>query len=480
MAQWNPIKYKTKKILRQYGDGINAYLPPLDIGESELTDSLNCSDDDYPSIAVRNDRQILELPATSEENALGVRQDTYLHVLDGSHWLYSAITSTAYTQLSSAIPANAKSKFVEFNTEAFRYTILAFSSGSSSVNKAYDGTTTLVALTSNAPHSNLYTAYKFRVFGIDDNKRTLRFSALGSVTDWITSLDAGSIDLTNVPGDVTAITTFNDHICIWTDRSMWELYGNSPTNYEVTQVSNDIGCATNFSYIECKGILYFMDRNGIYSYSGGMPIKISDKVDKWVKNLTNYTNISAGVKGDKIYFSVCYGSSTQNLMLVYDAYKQKWFIEDSNFVHMVNISGKLYAISNTGKIYNLDYGTRTGYDTYSSGGSSAITWAFETKAYNDRELDKAQALTELWVNHEGTTSATMTIGYTTNVNSTTYTDFVATSDFTHSTQPLKEQINIKSTDFENAEVYKLKFSGTGYKKIHGVQLNNISYGGGGR
>lgn len=477
MALWKPVNYKTKKVYRQYGDGINTYLPAFDIGESELTDSLNMCADDYPAIRTRNDRNVLELPATTDEYGIGQRQDTYIHVMDGANWMYALPSAAAWEVLSSTLPKNTGVKFVEYNTENYRYTILAYSCKAGEINYACDGSTTLVSLTSDAPHSKLYTAYKFRVFGIDANGRTLRFSALGDLTDWITSLDAGSIDLTNIPSNVTAITTFNDHIAIWTERSMHELYGNSPTNYEIIQVSDDVGCATNFAYVECKGVLYFMDRNGIYQYTGGMPTKISDKVDKYIKGLNNYTLISAGVNGDKIYFSVCYGSATQNRVLVYDTYKQKWFIEDGNFTHFTNVGGALYALSSTGKIYNCYTTGKTGYDTFTTGGSTEITYSFETKAYNDYRLDNESGVDMMWLNHEGTTVATLNIGYTTDSNSTTFTNFVASTDLTHSTEPVKEQITLPSTVFANVEWYKLQCAGTGHKKLNGLQLDTISYGG---
>ena len=60
----------------------------------------------------------------------------------------------------------------------------------------------------------MYTAHKYRLYGIESDKRTLTYSTQGDITDWTTSLDAGSIDVTNAQGDITAIRTFQDHVIV--------------------------------------------------------------------------------------------------------------------------------------------------------------------------------------------------------------------------------------------------------------------------
>jgi hypothetical protein len=474
MAQWNPMRYKSKKINRQYGDGINTFLPPFDIKESELTDSLNMCSDDYPAIKTRNDRTVTTLPALAgNKNAIGQRNSSTIHVLDGTHWYYANTNSTAWTQLSSSI-GDREGMFVEFNTEATRYTILANAATTGQINQAYDGTTTLVSLTSNAPHSALYTVHKYRVYGIEENGRTLKHSAQGSITNWITSLDAGAIDLTNAKGPATAITTYADHVIVWTDNSMHELYGSNPYNHELIDLTNDVGCVNNKAKIECRGRLYWMDYNGIYLYAGGFPKLISDKVKKWINGIdwTVKSKIWAGTKGDKIYFGIPYKSTAINLLIVYDTYKDKWFTQDGNWVNGVTISDVFYGLNNDGRIWNMESTSATGNDN-----STAITWNFETKAYNDFALDSNIGVRDMWVVHSGSTSATMAIGYSTQVNSTSFTTLVNSTDYTHATEPTKEQTIIPLDKLQNAEWYRLKFSGAGHKSIQAVQLNTLSYGG---
>jgi hypothetical protein len=468
---WNPVKYKEKKVNRQYGDGVNSYLPPMSVKESELTDSLNMSGDDWPEIRTRNDRTVLNLPAFSSTlNAFGQRNNQHIHVLDGPDWKYALPGSTAWINISTAM-ANSDGVFLEFNTEAARYTILA-NADTTEINQAYDGTTTLVSLTSDAPHTDLYTVHKYRLYAIDG--RTLKHSAQGSITDWITSLDAGTIDLTNAKGPGKAIRTYADHVIVWTENSMHELWGTEPLNYSLVDVSNEIGCVDKRAHVECNGKLYWMDYKGIYLYTGGIPQLISDKVKKWIDGI-NWTYkylICAGSKGNKVRFAIPYKSTAVNMILVYDTVKGIWSIEDGDWTAFENVSGTLYGLNSDGRIWNMESTYLTGKDN-----STAIPWNIETKAYNDFALDSQTGIKDMWTVYSGTTDATMAINYTTNVYSTTYSSLVPSSDITFSAEPTKQQTLIPLNKLQNVDWYKLQFKGTGFARLHGVQLNTLTYGG---
>ena len=168
MAMWRPLNYKSKKVVRQYGDGVNTFAPPMSINESELTDVLNMCADDYPDIRTRNDRVVESTGYASSTalNAFGQRNNESIHILDGAVWKYRLPASTAWTTISSTL-LNQTGKFVEFNTQAYRFTVLANGSYAGQKTFAFDGSTTLVDMTTNAPHSNLYTAHRYRVFGVE-------------------------------------------------------------------------------------------------------------------------------------------------------------------------------------------------------------------------------------------------------------------------------------------------------------------------
>jgi hypothetical protein len=459
---WN-VRYKSKQVISQFGQGVNTFLPAFEIGESELADASNVCSDNSPAIETRNDRSVLTLSLSSNQNALGQRDNSYLHVLDGPEWKCALPTSTAWTTLSTSI-TNGKGCFNEFNTEVARYTILA----TTGQPYAYDGTTTLVSLTSDAPKSNLYTVHSYRMYAIGEDGRTIKHSALGSITDWVTALDAGSIQLTNAKGGASAITTFANHVIVWTDNSMHELYGFEPNDYELIDISNDIGCVNRLSVQEVKGKLYWLDYSGIYQYTGGQPTKISQKAQKWIDGINwTYKNlISMGSHGSKLYIGIPYQSTSINKIIVFDTEKNTWFADDGSFVNFMNVSDTLYGQNSDGRIWDMESTGVTGSDN-----STAIPWSFETKAFQDGSIQGNKTLHDLWLVYKGSTNATLDIGYTTSLDSITFTDLVSSTDLTFDGNGQKYNKMVPLSALQNVDWYRLKFEGIGHVRVNYLQKN---------
>lgn len=479
MPLWNEIQYRKTMVSVAFGKGINAYNDQLDLANDELTDSLNMCADDFPMIRTRNDRVILSLPQSTQTIwGMGHRANNQIHILNGNTWQYGVTTGNTWTELTTAITAGHYASFVEFNTQSTKFTILAYSSGAV-YNSYWDGTAVSTFADTNSPRSNLYTAHRYRLYGVDADGRTLRYTAQGSITDWTTAGDAGYIDITNAKGKITAITTYADHPILWTDNSMHELYGTGPDNYELVDISNIIGCCSRFAYAECDGKLFWMDYNGIYVYTGGLPSQVAYKASGIIEGINwDYKHlIRGGAVGDKIYFAVPYKNTVNNRIIVIDVIEGKGQathtinLEDGNWKGFTNNFEDLYGIENNGYIYNMHSTAKTGYDN-----STAITWSMETRPISD-EIIVESAVRDIWVQHSGTTLATMELGYTTDSNSTTYTQLAASSDFTHTDYTIRKQLYPTSTQLQGMPFMKFQLKGTGQKKVSGMQINIISYGG---
>ena len=479
MPLWDEIQYKKTMLSVAFGKGINSYNDPLDLANDELTDSLNMCADDFPMIRTRNDRALTTLPKTTGvTRGIGARNNTHIHILDSSSWKYGAATDAAWTLITDAIDTTGYASFVEFNTQSTKFTICAFSTGVV-YNGYWDGTAYSTFADANAPRSNLYTAHRYRVYGVDADGRTLRYSAQGTITDWTLAGDAGYIDITNAVGPIKAITTYADHPILWTDNSMHELYGTGPDNFELVNISHKIGCVSRFAYCECDNKLFWLDYNGIYVYTGGLPSQIAYKASGLIAGINwNYKHlIRAGTVGDKAYFAVPYKSTVNNRIIVIDVIEGKGRdthtinLEDGNWQGFVNTGENLFGIEANGYIYNMHSTAKTGIDN-----STAITWSMETRPITD-ELIVESAVKDIWVQHSGTTNATMEIGFTTNSNSTTYTQLAASADFTHTDYDIRKQLFPTSTQLQGMPFMKFQIKGTGQKKVSGLQINLISYGG---
>jgi len=457
MAFWKGVTSEIKPIINTFGDGVNTALTPFEIKDSELTDCLNMCADDYPAIRTRNDRVLVNV--TAIPNGIGKRNNSEIHVVDGNTWKYST-GSTTWNELTTTLTSTG-AKFGEFATGTARYTIMM--NGNQA--KYWDGASSALNIDSTGiVYSKLFTIHKGHIFILKDNY--VKFNALNLINDWTATGDVGSgtIILTNSVGAGTAITTYNDHVIIWSGNSMHELYGSDPLNYELKDITNDVGCCADRSVQEVKGKLYWMDYTGVYLYTGGLPRKVSDPVKKWIDGINPaYASLCcAGVKDEKYYLSIPYKSTANNLVLVFDTYKGVWTIEDGTFIDFENISDTLYGLSSSGTIDNMNSTGITGIDN-----STAITWSMDTKAYNDSAAANKKSISRMFLTYEGTTKATIAIGCSTNVNTTTFSTIIQST--IASTEPSLVKYNIPTSDLYDVNWYRLRFSGTGHIKIHNLQ-----------
>lgn len=482
MPLWRDINHKKIQLSVAFAKGINAYNDPMDLDNDELTDSLNMCADDFPMIRTRNDRRATTLPQSTQVLwGMGGRANNQLHVLNGNTWQYAASTAATWTNVTTEITAPARPSFVEFNTQTAKYTILAYSTGVV-YNSYWDGTTYSTFADTNCPRSNLFTGHRYRLYGVDNDGRTLRYSAQGTITDWTLANDAGYLDITEGVGKITAITTYADHPILWTDNSMHELYGTGPDNYELVNISNKIGCISRFAFAESDGKLFWMDYNGVYLYTGGLPRQIAYKAAGIIEGINwDYKHlITGGAKGGKVYFAIPYKSTANNRILVIDIIEEKKGntytinLEDGNWNTFVNENEEIFGLNSDGYVYNMHSTHKLGYDGATTDAAD-ITWSMETRPITD-ELHVESAVRDIWLQHSGSTRATMTFSYTTDSNSTTYTQMAASSDFVHTDYNIRKRILPTSTQLQGMSFMKFQLAGTGQKKISGLQISLISYG----
>jgi hypothetical protein len=309
------------------------------------------------------------------------------------------------------------------------------------------------------PFTKIFTVGKNRIFACKG--ATIFYCARYSINDWTTPNDAGSIVLGKSKGDLTGASAYNDKVIFFTQYSMHELFGTSPANYEIVDVEGEIGCVANKSIVKANKRLYWAWIDGIYEYNGGTPVKISKKVYEYFKLITSgyQSLIVAGSRGDYIYFAIPYnGSTTNNLLLVYDTSIQKWFVDTGNFVDFVTIGNSVYGLDSTGGIQNMR-NTNTGKDN-----GTAISWEFITKPFITGTGQTAETVWDMSLLYKASTSATINVSYSTHATdnaSTSFNAIAATTDFTlDGTQHTKRLIP-PSTSLQNEPFYRLRFNGTG-------------------
>jgi hypothetical protein len=318
---------------------------------------------------------------------------------------------------------------------------------------------------SGSPDTRLYTVHKNRMYGALG--AVLYFSALGNFNDWTTANDAGQIVIANAKGDATAITTFNDHIIVWTEHSMHELWGTGPPNYSLTDIELNKGCISHRSVCECDGRLYWMAHDGVREYKGASSRLVSGKMQTYIDNInkTYMSKITAGSIDEYLYIAIPHGTSatTNNLLLVYDTDKELWFVESGNFVEFTNIGESLYAVDKDGTIWKM----RTGTDD----GGTPISWEIVTKAFKDGSLRGRKTLSDLYMAvNRSTGSTSFGVGYSTNVENNDSTSFTAIANSINASSNVTfDRVQLPATQLQNVNTYRLRLAGTGPATVHEIE-----------
>ena len=135
----------------------------------------------------------------------------------------------------------------------------------------------------------------------------------------------------------------NDSITMMTNIGNVMMIANKSTiaswnDYTLENFDMEVGCASRTGFVKSMGTLYFLDYNGIYSTTGGIPQLVSNKVERYINGATKSGKevCAAGRKGRSIFFAI--GDVTlykpdgslekvlPNTCLEYNIVQQNWFV----------------------------------------------------------------------------------------------------------------------------------------------------------
>lgn len=187
--------------------------------------------------------------------------------------IYSGVTSPSSIDGSLTI-TDGNIKFVNFNDEC-----VAFGIGTGGIPVVYTGSGNFGDITVNsgtAPTGLIGTAAYGRLWVVDADGKTIRYSALLDETRWATADGGGTIDMSQVwaggQDEVVAIAAFagdlvvfgKNQITIWTDGAGTTL-GLDPDELYISDEISGIGALSQFGIAQVEGDLWFCAPNGITS-----------------------------------------------------------------------------------------------------------------------------------------------------------------------------------------------------------------------
>lgn len=205
-----------------------------------------------------------------------------------------------------------------------------------------------------------------RIFAVEGNN--IYASSQGSYSEWTNFADddgnpnpIGSYaEKLDTPQDITGITKYQGSVIITKPDLIYIARGNRPP-YRIDEVAKT-GCIDGRSIVEVNSVLYFLGRQGIYSYTGGQPRFVSERLNK------TFEQGVAGTDGRKYYISAYDG--TLWTLYVYDTLTGLWHTEDDiQCVGFAYSQGYLHTLTKDGKLIKFD------------SGNERVEWEFETQDF---------------------------------------------------------------------------------------------------
>lgn len=150
-------------------------------------------------------------------------------------------------------------------------------------------------------------------------------------------------------GEFTGCIPYSSHICFFKENTLHKLYGTKPSNFQIT-TANVYGVqkgSEKSMYIVNEQLLY-KGVNGVYSYTGGVPELISEKLGN-----KRFSDAVACCDGETYYISMKHGDEYS--FFAYDVLKNIWLREDSlNAIDMTFHDGKVYFLDDSGNLFYID------------------------------------------------------------------------------------------------------------------------------
>jgi hypothetical protein len=439
MANWNQVRYENATIQSGIGNGVDQNKNPYMVqgdkavymknGCGAISPGFQTMEDVYldSDFSTRLPRQIFATPSSD-----GGTVD-YVNVITETAWYGKSVStnpfsSTDFTAVAVLTTGGSRPGMAQLKTGTKTYNILM-----DKINKRYAdiGSTALAISSTTCPLTNIVTVYGNRVYCAQN--AVLYYSALAKPEDWTTASDAGSIPIGSAKSDITCLVSYNNHVVIFTMTSMHELYGKGPTTYQIVDVSNSIGCVSHFAAAEVNGILYWLGRDGVYSYNGAKITKISDPfinetLDKMIAAGLEQDQYCAGSFAGRFFLSYHTTDNDADVdWIEYDSMRKQWYSIETNFddlspaktlVYLDACSqnaNNFYGIGKNGYIYSL-WASSTGHGTlYDSLTSESAPIKFEEwgPPYTDNTLSNEKVLKRMYITADVGSKARLTVGYTT-------------------------------------------------------------------
>ena len=460
MALWKAIKGVLNPISIREFKGVNK-LDAFSISDGQFTSIKNMTASKYPAMTIRPGTLNIGANLTATILGLGVWKNEELHVIDDNgNWVKLLGDGNWGTTLESGLSAGDMWSFCNFKGNLSDINLIG-ANGSDPI-KRYDGTN--VSDLSGAPAGgNFIEQHDNRLYCAVEN--TVHFSALSKADDWTTVDDSGQIVAETQDGEeINGLKAGPGHLIVFKPHAIFELYGTGPINYDLTPVSEKIGCVSNASAVMVGGVLYFLSHRGIERYSGGLsPDNDFCLPVQWYLNNINATNrhkSCAGTDGKNLYMAIPLLTATEpSHILEYDTTFNVWYVwEMGNYPRIfTNFKEDFYYGDSAGQVHKFGGATDAG---------TAVSWHAISKPFGAGNLAQRRQWYNMWFVVDLPVGSTLNTYLSADAEGDSSWKLVKSLTAQSSIQDTRVIIPVNTV--ANANWIRYKLSGTGPCTVHEV------------
>lgn len=333
-------------------------------------------------------------------------------------------TGTGWTQVASGRTQPNRVRYTKINLNGTTKLI-----GTDGSNYPYSwDNTTVTNLNSSTDLLGVSYAVQFgdRVFYANDS--IVHYTAPFDENDMQPSTGAGNFIIKD---EITGMHVFRDQLFIFTENSISVLQGTSPSNYNLTSVSETVGCIWGDTIKDVGGDVLFLSRDGIRSLTStdrigdfsnqlvGQPIR-----PNFQDFISQYSQYAAFILRDRSQYrvygwddaynaSVSGGYVTTQIGETYFWSRLRGVKVYSSFDTVYNQNEVALFVSNTEYVYQMDVGSN--FD------GTAIEASFFTPYLSidgDPQTRKTVYKVTTYMNSEGTVDGSLSLNFNQNDSKT--------------------------------------------------------------
>ena len=171
----------------------------------------------------------------------------------------------------------------------------------------------------------------------------VQWNSVNSITTWPSTY---WIDLDPDDGDyITGITLYGDQIIVFKENKIFSIsWVGGQLLFNSVRRSSEIGCIAPDTIVQKNGLIYFLSKNGVYTFDGQSTRSASDKISDKITNELNPSTVQVSKavvydKHEQIWFAVPKSPSTlPNRVYVMDYITGGWNAYDMDIEGLANLT----------------------------------------------------------------------------------------------------------------------------------------------